>query len=210
MRVGAFGLGETRAVPSLGDIDATDSPAGCYQYTTATTNNVSLPPLLQNSAGVIRIERYNASLLRQTAWRNSFNGGLWIREYASGSWGEWRMIFDHVNILGTVSHSGGQPTGALIERDEGPDGAYLRFADGTQICTHQFNGPASNYIWTFPMPFTAGMPPALTALAQHDTAARIATAGTGQSTTDASFSLWDTNGALASAGLHVTATGRWF
>lgn len=210
MRVGAFGLGEARSVPLMGDIDATDSPTGWYQYTAATTNSASLPAVLQNSAGVLRIERYNASLLIQTAWRNNFNGGLWMREHAVGSWGAWRMILDHTNILGTVSQTGGQPTGALIERGAGVDGTYLRFADGTQICTHQFDTPASSHTWTFPVSFTTGVPPVVTAMAQHDTAARIVTTGTTQSETGATFSLWDTSGASAPARLQVMSTGRWF
>lgn len=210
MRVGAFGLGETRASPAIDGIDATDTPTGWYQYTAATPGSGSLPTILQNSAGVIRIERYNASLLRQTAWRNSFDDGLWMREYAGGGWGAWRMILDQSNILGTVSQSDGQPTGALMERGAGPDGSYMRFADGTQICTHRFDSPASSHAWSFPAAFDPGTLPALTALAQHDTAARSATAGAGQSTTGATFNIWDASGAAAPARLQVTATGRWF
>lgn len=37
-------------------------------------------------------------------------------------------------ILGTVSQSGGVPTGAIIERGSNANGEYVRFADGTQIC----------------------------------------------------------------------------
>lgn len=39
------------------------------------------------------------------------------------------------NILGTVSQSAGVPTGAAIERGSNANGEYVRFADGTQICT---------------------------------------------------------------------------
>ena len=39
------------------------------------------------------------------------------------------------NLLGPVSRAGGQPTGAVIERGDGAEGEYVRFADGTQICT---------------------------------------------------------------------------
>jgi len=38
------------------------------------------------------------------------------------------------NILGTVSQSGGVPTGAIIERGSNANGSYVRFADGTQEC----------------------------------------------------------------------------
>jgi hypothetical protein len=39
------------------------------------------------------------------------------------------------NVLGTVSQSAGVPTGAVIERGSNANGEYVRFADGTQICT---------------------------------------------------------------------------
>lgn len=38
------------------------------------------------------------------------------------------------DILGTVSQSGGVPTGAVIENGSNSNGEYVRFADGTQIC----------------------------------------------------------------------------
>jgi hypothetical protein len=38
-------------------------------------------------------------------------------------------------ILGTVSQVGGVPTGAIIERGSNANGQYVKFADGTMICT---------------------------------------------------------------------------
>lgn len=37
-------------------------------------------------------------------------------------------------LVGTVSQSGGVPTGAVVESGSNANGAYVRFADGTQIC----------------------------------------------------------------------------
>lgn len=42
--------------------------------------------------------------------------------------------FRRGNILGTVSQSGGVPTGAIIERGSNANGEYIRWADGTQMC----------------------------------------------------------------------------
>lgn len=39
------------------------------------------------------------------------------------------------DILGTVSQSGGVPTGAIIERGSNANGEYVKFADGTMICS---------------------------------------------------------------------------
>ncbi|KIC46050.1 hypothetical protein RA28_08285 [Ruegeria sp. ANG-S4] len=71
------------------------------------------------------------------------------------------------NILGTVSESGGAPSGSVIERGSNANGDYVRFADGTQICSATlepsnctnslgaiFAGPAIT--WTFPTTFVAG------------------------------------------------------
>lgn len=76
------------------------------------------------------------------------------------------------NLLGSVQETAGTPTGAVIERGSNVNGDYVRFADGTQICTARLNptdcttGEGAGFtsaeaIWTFPMPFAAGSMPAL-------------------------------------------------
>lgn len=71
------------------------------------------------------------------------------------------------NLVGTVSESGGVPTGAVIERGSNANGDYTRFADGTQICISKtLSGDAttaqgalfrwvSSLTWTFPAVFSA-------------------------------------------------------
>ena len=44
-------------------------------------------------------------------------------------------LFGRSNILGTVSQTAGVPTGAIIERGSNANGEFVRFADGTQVCT---------------------------------------------------------------------------
>ena len=39
------------------------------------------------------------------------------------------------NIIGTVSQSSGVPTGAIIEQGGNANGRYIKYADGTMICT---------------------------------------------------------------------------
>lgn len=84
------------------------------------------------------------------------------------------------NLLGSVGQSDGQPTGAVIERGSTANGQYVRFADGTQICTHQvtagsitsygtgtwgdpYRSPSVN--WTYPAAFASGSQPTLIASA---------------------------------------------
>lgn len=43
------------------------------------------------------------------------------------------------NIVGTVSQSGGTPTGAIIETGTTANGTYTKWADGTMICTRKVN-----------------------------------------------------------------------
>ncbi len=73
------------------------------------------------------------------------------------------------NILGPVTMSGNTPSGAVIERGSNANGEYVRFADGTQICTHAiplgsivaagggtWDNPyrtAPDVNWTFPAAF---------------------------------------------------------
>lgn len=71
-------------------------------------------------------------------------------------------------VLGTVSQSGGVPTGAIIERGSNANGEYVRYADGTQICwgTVNFTLPITNVTgsgfqandlqqWTYPASFVS-------------------------------------------------------
>ena len=43
-------------------------------------------------------------------------------------------VYKQSNILGTVSESGGVPTGAIIERGSNSNGEFVKYADGTMIC----------------------------------------------------------------------------
>lgn len=47
-------------------------------------------------------------------------------------------IFHQGSVLGPVSQAAGMPTGAVIERGSNANGEFVRFADGTQICTGTF------------------------------------------------------------------------
>lgn len=66
------------------------------------------------------------------------------------------------DILGTVSQSGGVPTGAIVQRGSNANGEFVRFADGTQICSREIVIASREYAagaayewgnWTFPAAF---------------------------------------------------------
>ncbi|MFJ4493914.1 hypothetical protein [Pseudomonas atacamensis] len=63
-------------------------------------------------------------------------------------------------LVGSVSQDKGVPTGAVIERGANTNGEYVKFADGTLICTLYgrggiaFNNPSNmGFNWTYPMSF---------------------------------------------------------
>lgn len=59
---------------------------------------------------------------------------VFVRVRGTGAWLPWRRNLASADILGTVSQSGGVPTGAIIERGANANGEYVKFADGTMIC----------------------------------------------------------------------------
>jgi hypothetical protein len=64
----------------------------------------------------------------------------YTRILISGAWSLWDGKLSRADIVGTVNQSGGVPTGAIIERGSNANGEYTRFADGTQICRHKYQG----------------------------------------------------------------------
>lgn len=128
------------------------------------------------------------------------------------------------NLLGTVGQTGGVPTGAAIERGSGAGGDYVRFADGTQICTHVLSVPATDTaqgamfvsandaVWTFPAAFAAapcvaGMPAGALATAAFLTAPAIAP---GDPATGFRCRACATASEATARSYAVQAVGRWF
>lgn len=78
-----------------------------------------------------------------------------------GGIGGWQQVYDQSNVTGVVSQTGGDVTGALFETGNNANGRYVKFADGTMICT--IKGFTLNYLntssilgdWTFPHAFSS-------------------------------------------------------
>jgi hypothetical protein len=133
-------------------------------------------------------------------------------------------LYRQSNIVGPVSQTGGAPTGAVIERGSNANGEFVRFADGTQICTipnFSMVFSTSNLlvgVWTFPAVFTAAPVVTMTLTETGITAPFAITQDihpqlTGASTTQVSLRVrgqstgWT---AVATAGANAVAIGRWF
>lgn len=111
------------------------------------------------------------------------------------------------NVVGTVSQTAGLPTGAVIESGSNANGSYVRFADGTQICSHRLTGSASGATWTFPAAFAEA--PRVAGIPMVGGLARTSTVG-GINTTRAIYFVWNVSGSASSDPSDVMALGRWF
>ena len=134
------------------------------------------------------------------------------------------------NLVGTVSQVAGVPTGGAIESGSNANGTYVRFADGTQICSAtgvvatRINGQYCAKNWAYPIAFSA--PPTGTqVMVDGDAWSDLPTApslGRGDmvplrgnnTTTGMSAQVWATGSATFVVGdeipLTTMAIGRWF
>lgn len=147
MAVGGFGLGSTAGRPVTDFNTATRN--GYYTIPDLATALNTPPGFNSGPAGLHTIAATDANNLTQIAFMLDNTGETAIRHKRSGSWNDWRMVFTQDSVIGPVSQSGGKPTGGVIERGNNANGDYVRFADGTQLCTN-----ANNPITTAPADFT--------------------------------------------------------
>lgn len=127
------------------------------------------------------------------------------------------------NILGAVSQTSGIPTGAVIERGTNASGEYIKFADGTMICTGvgvlqttsaaigssgMFFSPANPYA-TFPISFVGALP-RVTYSAIEQTAAFSWVANDAGASLSSGTSRLISTAATATAKVTYIAIGRWF
>lgn len=118
-------------------------------------------------------------------------------------------VYARDDIIGAVSESAGIPTGAIIETGSNSDGRFIKFADGTLICTkdaafcnagsetidfpHAFVGAGTSVILTARTPLELVTVDGNASLATFDMFAREIVAGTS-----------------VSAFFNFIAIGRWF
>lgn len=125
------------------------------------------------------------------------------------------------DIVGSVSQSGGVPTGAIIEHGSNANGRYTKYADGTmecwavQIITEAVaTGFSGGYIgstnpWVFPAPFF-GEPPSVNAFGRG-TGVFSTTMSNGAGTTSMGFynySLLPLTSRIFN--ISLSAKGRWY
>ena len=113
------------------------------------------------------------------------------------------------NILGTVSQSGGAPTGAVIQRGSNSNGEFVRFADGTQICTHGLNSTSSGEVtWTYPAGFVSS--PRVVGTPNSSNPILFAPRFTARTHTSVDMSVFRSNDTRTAVFVETQAIGRWF
>lgn len=126
--VGAFGLG-AEAPQEISDLDDASLVPGIYRTGSATANIGALP----EAEGVLEVRSWDASH-RMQLWTGKSGGACYQRVWQGVAWSDWVRRLDGGQVVGTVSETGGLPTGAIFESGENANGRYVRYADGTQIC----------------------------------------------------------------------------
>lgn len=131
------------------------------------------------------------------------------------------------NLVGTVSQSGGTPTGAIIETGSNANGTYVKYADGTMVCHGVVAKPGGTPVtaqagvaglywggdvtWTYPALFSA-IPTVSVGVSRASTDTNAAWgAARGISGSSASLRYWSNNSS-DTLGLNFmpVAVGRWF
>ncbi|MCA0922995.1 pyocin knob domain-containing protein [Pseudooceanicola nanhaiensis] len=131
--VGGGGLlGTANNYVSSDDLDNLDTTH--FIGNAAGTNVPANAPRSDGSYAGIHVKIANARKV-QFVGEVTNNGNRFFGRTSNSGWNAWTEFFTQGSVLGVVSETSGVPTGALIERDSNSDGEYVRFADGTQICT---------------------------------------------------------------------------
>jgi hypothetical protein len=219
LRVGDFGIGVAGNAPTCADLDDTTLANGFYRTANDTTTAGTWPPSNPTGAnrlGTLIVARPGTNNGQQI-WLSIGEDSVWRRRHQGGTWGPWRRM---TTILGTVSQSGGVATGAIIERGSNSNGEYVRFADGTQICTHAVSANlaidtafmggfrSTAQTWTFPAAFFAA--PVFTPVARNLTAFGAVSANV-PGTTSATYAVTAVSSqSAATREVALHAIGRWF
>ena len=141
LKFGDFGLGEAVSLESTDNLNNLTA-SGLYYSSTGGNAAGNNYPII-SAGSLLNIRRSSTNWTQQflSHGRSSDAAGLrqFSRSYGNAGWGPWVEIMHQGVMVGTVSQSGGVPTGAVIQRGSNGNGEYVRFADGTQICTRSFD-----------------------------------------------------------------------
>lgn len=212
-----YGLGQI--IEYSGNINSTGLlPTGFYRVLAGATGT---KPDFAASFNLISLVRgtspYADSV--QIAIGSGTGANVAIRSTDGTSWSDWRLLYSQANILGTVSQSGGTPTGSIIQRGSNGNGEFVRFSDGTQICHNTFTSGggtttaagsvfvSADDTWTFPQAFTTATN--MVVCGSPGNGSRWLTFPS-QSASSTGVRQYSHASGAGTASLNVMAIGRWF
>lgn len=153
--------------PSSNSYNIDDAQPGDVGLVSVSINGTF--PDVEGSFGWLETQKiYTTSAVIQTLTTGYSSSGVpttnlqmfkRIRANDGSAWGDWVEFYNSKTSVGTVSESGGVPTGALFESGSNANGSYTRYSDGTQICSFTDVLPWTgssvtlSKVWTYPAAF---------------------------------------------------------
>ncbi|MEY4983449.1 MAG: hypothetical protein RIR62_1715 [Pseudomonadota bacterium] len=197
-----IGARATTEVQRLANLDDPDQRSGFFATDATTTG--TFPAVAAIGCGIVT--RSDANGFTQLFFEAAADT-VWSRRFVAGTgFAPWRRLYAPQNILGPVSQAAGVPTGAVIERGSTATGAFVRFADGTLICTHSLTASATaNTVWTFPAPFVGNPAPSILPVGTTALSGMAAAL----SATSLSLNVYNTSNARQAVTVWLKAVGRW-
>jgi len=123
-------------------------------------------------------------------------------------------VYRKQNILGTVSQSGGVPTGAIIERGSNANGEYVKFADGTLFMKSKVNLDLTSttpQAFSYPASYVGDRPATSVSGAAQTTEGRAAMSNVGTIASPTTYEIIvGTSEADASYPVSLMAIARWY
>lgn len=219
VKAGDFGLGTAISLTASDNLNALVTSGLFYNATSGNCAGNNYPI---TSAGALTVVARSATNVVQkfvSYGGSSTAAGVreFTRSYGTAGFGPWVELFHQGTVLGAVSQTAGVPTGRVIERGSNANGEYVRFADGTQICTVTAAAVDTTtaagalfmhtnlLTWTFPAAFAA----APVVAGGGGNAARWL-APNAPSVNSAAYRVYSYGSSGTASAPSLTATGRWF
>jgi len=225
LKVGDFGVGNPLSVYAIDFNSLTQTGVYALNGHADWNNSTNRPTSITNQQAHITVINKNndSAEISQEVVLLDANRKFFRCSYFNGGWSSWQEIYHQGSILGTVSQSGGVPTGAIIERGSNANGEYVKYADGTMICQHilSFTTNQSSYLgrvssavqWDYPTAFYSYSEGAQTVFGtSSNTNSRFFVIAAGASTQSYNrLIMFKTDSSTdTTRDMRLTAIGRWY
>jgi hypothetical protein len=216
---GAFGLGGTYC-PQIVDLDDILTPNGFYMFNTGSGTAGTNPGFTTGALIVFQnVTTGTRAPVQIALQRSSGVGRMAWRTAQSGVFGPWQTVYGTSNAIGTVSQTGGVPTGGLFQFGTGANGAFERRASGWLECVRTDLSAANvstaegqlfrsaNITWTFPSAFDASVKPMVNITGENEALCGYSIVSI--SNTAVTFRLKAATSIAGAVTVHASAIGRW-